>query len=91
MRKAIGLLGVLLVLSGCESTSKVLSYQPQVWKSEGYSLSVTRPGMATSTDTERVANGYCAQFQMVAKLTKLANPFIVPVRDEFICEPVKED
>ena len=91
MKKAIGFLVSVLFIQGCESTSKVLSYQPQIWKSEGYSLSVTRPGMATSTDTERVAKEYCAQFQMTARLTKLANPFVVPVRDEFVCEPESED
>lgn len=86
MRKVICLAVPILLLGGCETSNPYLSMQPQVYKPNGYTLSVTRPGMATSTDTTRVAGQYCSQFERKASLTKLANPFIVPMRDEFICE-----
>lgn len=34
---------------------------------------------------EWVANTYCDQFDRISSLTKLASPWIVPMRDEFIC------
>ena len=86
MKKAICLAVPILLLGGCETSNPLFSMQPQVYKPNGYALSVTRPGMATSTDTTRVAEQYCSQFGRKASLTKLANPFIVPLRDEFICE-----
>ena len=84
MKVFLTLLATIAILTGCQS-GKVFSYQPQVWKSEGFSVSVTRPGMASSTDTTREADTYCAEFGRVAKLTKLANPLQLPMRDEFEC------
>ena len=72
----------ILLISGCAA----ISYQPQVWKSDGNLVSVTRPAMATSTDTSKIADQYCAQFQKKAALIKLASPLSIPMRDEFICE-----
>ena len=79
----IGLsLCVFILFSGCAA----VSYQPQVWKGDANSVSVTRPAMATSTDTSRIAAQHCAQFGKKPSLTKLASPWVVPMRDEFICE-----
>jgi len=86
MKKPLILVAAAMCFFGCESAQKALSFQPQIWKSEGYAVSVTRPGMATSTDTSRVADAYCGQFNRVSLLTKLASPLIVPMRDEFICQ-----
>ena len=91
VKKAICLTVPILLLAGCATSSPYLSMQPQIYKPSGYTLSVTRPGMATSTDTTRVAEQYCSQFGRKASLTKLANPFIVPVRDDFICEENTEE
>jgi hypothetical protein len=85
MLKIILILGLGFILNGCSTSNPYLSMQPQIYKPDGYSLSVTRPGMATSTDTSRVANTYCDQFDRISSLTKLASPWIVPVKDEFIC------
>ena len=73
---------VIILFSGCAA----VSYQPQVWKGDANSVSVTRPAMATSTDTTRIAAEHCAQFGKKPSLTKLANPLKIPMRDEFICE-----
>ena len=73
---------MIILLSGCAA----VSYQPQVWKGDANSVSVTRPAMATSTDTTRIAAQHCAQFGKKPSLTKLANPLKIPMRDEFICE-----
>ena len=79
----IGLsLCVISLFSGCAA----VSYQPQVWKGDSNSVSVTRPAMATSTDTTRLAEQHCAQFGKKPSLTKLANPLKIPMRDEFVCE-----
>ena len=79
----IGLsLCVIILFSGCAA----VSYQPQVWKGDANSVSVTRPAMATSTDTSKIATQHCAQFGKKPSLTKLANPWKIPMRDEFICE-----
>ena len=75
---------VFLGLSAC-GADKIFSYQPQVWSGDENSVSVTRPGMATSTDTERVAKIHCAKFGKSASLTRLASPLRIPVRDEFAC------
>lgn len=75
---------IVFGLSACQA-NKVLSYQPQVWSGDANSVSVTRPGMASSTDTERVANIHCAQFGKRAALTRLASPLQLPNRDEFAC------
>ena len=85
MLKIILILGLGFILNGCSTSNPYLSMQPQIYKPDGYSLSVTRPGMATSTDTSRVANTYCDQFDRISSLTKLASPWIVPMKDEFIC------
>ena len=85
MLKIILILGLGFILNGCSTSNPYLSMQPQIYKPDGYSLSVTRPGMATSTDTSRVANTYCDQFDRISSLTKLASPWNVPMRDEFIC------
>lgn len=77
---------VVILFSGCAA----LSYQPQVLKGDSNSVSVTRPGMATSTDTTRIAIQHCAQFGKKPSLTKLANPWVIPMRDEFICEVESE-
>ena len=84
MREILVIIAIIAVLGGCQ-TSKVLSFQPQVWKSEGFSVSVTRPGWASSLETTRVANAHCSQFDRVASLTKLANSLQLPNRDEFVC------
>ena len=86
MKKLIGVGAVVVLVSACETSNPYLSMQPQIYKPAGYSLSVTRPGMATSTDTTRVADQYCAQLERKASLVKLANPLIIPMRDDFICE-----
>ena len=79
----IGLsLCVVVLFSGCAA----FSYQPEVWKGDANSVSVTRPAMASSTDTSRIAAQHCAQFGKKPSLTKLANPLKIPMRDEFICQ-----
>jgi hypothetical protein len=75
---------VFLGLSACQA-DKLISYQPQVWSGNESFVSVTRPGMASSADTERVANIHCAQFGKRASLTRLASPLQLPNRDEFAC------
>ena len=78
---ALGLC-LMVLFSGCAA----VSFQPQVWKGDANSVSVTRPAMATSTDTSKIAAQHCAQFGKKPSLTKLANPWKIPMRDEFICE-----
>lgn len=78
---ALGLC-LMVLFSGCAA----VSFQPQVWKGDSNSVSVTRPAMATSTDTTRLAEQHCAQFGKKPSLTKLANPLKIPMRDEFVCE-----
>ena len=73
---------VSILFSGCAA----VSYQPQVWQGDANFVSVTRPAMATSTDTSRIAEQHCAQFGKKSSLTKLANPLKIPMRDEFICD-----
>lgn len=83
--KKIASVSLLCFLSaGCQTTP-LLSYQPEVWRGDAAAVSVTRPGMATSTDTTLIANQHCAQFGKVATLTKLASPLQLPNRDEFAC------
>lgn len=88
MYKIFVLGAVTLIVASCggSQTSKVLSYQPQIWKSDANSVSVTRPAMATSYDTERVAKAYCEELGKTTKLTLLASPLRVPMRDEYACE-----
>ena len=86
MRKVISLVVPILFLSGCATSNPYFSMQPQIYKPSGYTLSVTRPAMATSTDTTRVADEYCSQFGRKSSLRKIANPFIIPMRDVFVCE-----
>ena len=78
---ALGLC-LMVLFSGCAA----VSFQPQVWKGDSNSVSVTRPSMATSNDTTRLAEQHCAQFGKKPSLTKLANPLNIPMRDEFVCE-----
>ena len=91
MKRVVSLVAPIVLLAGCETSNALMSYQPVVYKPSGYSLSVTRPAMATSTDTTRVANEYCGQFDRVASITKLASPWIAPMRDEFVCVEKDEE
>ena len=87
MLKYIVVVFGLASLTACGGqTSKVLSYQPQVWEGDAGGVSVTRPGMASSYDTERIANSHCAAYGKVAQLTKLASPLMLPpMRDSYSC------
>ena len=91
MKRVLSVVAPFVLLVGCETSNALMSYQPVVYKPSGYSLSVSRPAMATSTDTTRVANEYCSQFDRIASITKLASPWIAPMRDEFMCVEKKEE
>ena len=82
----IGAVTLTVASCGGSQASKILSYQPQIWKSDANSVSVTRPGMASSYDTERIAKAYCEDLGKTANLTRLASPLRVPMRDEYACE-----
>ena len=84
---------IKMTLSICIATSflgacqigKALSFQPQVWEGDAYSVSVTRPGYLTIDHTTIIADAHCNQFGKEASITKLASPFVLPNRDEFSC------
>lgn len=88
MIRNLAIIVTLSSLAACGGqTSKVFSYQPQVWKGDESAVSVTRPAMASSYDTEKLANAHCAKFGKLAKLTKLASPLMIPpIRDTYACE-----
>ena len=88
MLRYAGIFAVTLSLSACGGNgAKIISFQPQVWDGDENRVRVTRQGMnVTSTDTERLAQAHCEKYGKSAKLTKLANPLILPVADEYACE-----
>jgi len=88
MIRNIAIIAAFSSLAACGGqTSKVFSYQPQVWEGDESAVSVTRPGMASSYDTEKLANAHCANYGKVATLTKLASPLMIPpMRDTYACE-----
>lgn len=88
MIRNIAIIVAFSSLAACGGqTSKVFSYQPQVWEGDESTVSVTRPRMASSYDTEKLANAHCANYGKVAKLTKLASPLMIPpMRDTYACE-----